>query len=159
MQTKEQLINKLSEKERFCLIGYLQTGDQLMAYICSRRRQTVANSEALRSMVSRWINLEHIQAFLEVERGRKAILLIDEVTQNRSKEDIIVELNKLATLTNDAKLKAEILMKISDLEGMKKQEAKQDEKLIRYYLPLRCSSCELYKAAKEAKVRYMSDFN
>lgn len=152
MQNKDYLINKLSEKERFCLLAYLQTGNQLMAYICSRKKQTDANFEAIRSMASRWINSEPVQAFLEAERGRKAIL-IDEELQNRSKEDIITELNKLATLTNDTKLKAEILMKVADLEGMKKQEVKQDEKLIHYYLPLRCSKCSLYAAAKAKKER------
>lgn len=151
MQNKEQLISKLSDRERFCLIAYLQTGDQLTAYICSRKRQTKANWEAVRSMASRWINSVPVQTFLEAERGRKAILLNETVTQNRSKEDIIAELNKLASLTNDTKLKAEILMKVADLEGMKKQETKQNDKLIRYYLPLKCSVCSLYKAAKEAK--------
>lgn len=156
MQNKEYLINKLSEKERFCLIAYLQTGNQLMAYICSRKKPTEANFEAIRSMASRWLNSEPVQAFLETERGRKAVL-IDEELQNRSKEDILSELNKLATLTNDTKLKAEILMKVADLEGMKKQEIKQEEKLIHYYLPLRCSKCELYIRAKEVKAHEVAN--
>jgi len=152
MQNKDYLINKLSEKERFCLIAYLQTGNQIMAYICSRKKQTEANSEALKSMASRWINSEPVLAFLEAERGRKAVLM-DEALQNRSKEDIIAELNKLASLSNDTKLKAEILMKVADLEGMKKQEAKREERLIHYYLPLMCSKCSLYTAAKAKKER------
>jgi len=152
MQNKQYLINKLSEKERFCLIAYLQTGNQIMAYICSRKKQTEANFEALKSMASRWINSEPVQTFLEAERGRKS-LLMNEAMQNRNKEDIITELNKLASISNDTKLKAEILMKVADLEGMKKQEVKQDEKLIHYYLPLRCSKCSLYTAAKDKKER------
>lgn len=98
-------------------------------------------------MASRWINSAPVQAFLEVERGRKAVLT--EETENRSKADTIRELNKLATLTNDTKLKAEILLKLSDLEGWKKEKEQTQDDTIRYYLPLRCNVCSLYKAAKE----------
>lgn len=148
MKTKEQLITKLSERERFCLIGYLQTNDQLLAYVCSRKKQTEANPEALKSMASRWINSAPVQAFLDAERGRKAVLL-DEAMANRSKADTIRELNRLATLTTDTKLKAEILLKLSDLEGWKKSDPKEEQETIHYYLPLRCNVCSLYKAAKE----------
>lgn len=148
MHNKEQLINKLSDKERFCLIAYLQTGDQLMAYVCSRKKQTVANLEAIKSMASRWINSEPVQIFLDAERGRKATL-IDKQTENRSKSDVIMELNQLATLTNEPKLKAEILLKLSDLEGWKKQDTKEESETVHYYLPLRCNICELYNAAKK----------
>lgn len=148
MQTKEHLITKLTERERFCLTAYLQTNDQLLAYLCSRKRQTGANPEALKSMASRWINSAPVQAFLDSERGRKAILL-DEALDNRSKADTIKELNRLATLTTDTKLKAEILLKLSDLEGWKKLDTKEEQETIHYYLPLRCNVCSLYKAAKE----------
>ncbi len=147
MTNKDQLTYKLSEKERFCLTAYLQTGDQLLAYICSRKRPPEANAEALRSMSSRWINSKPVQAFLEAERHRKTILL-DEAIHNRSKEDVIAELNKLVTLSTDTKLKAEILLKLSDLEGWKKEQKHIEDDTIRYYLPLRCYMCELYKAAK-----------
>lgn len=149
MLTKEQLINKLSDRERFCLIAYLQTGDQLTAYICSRKKPVSANNQSLIAMASRWINSEPVQAFLEAERGRKAALIED--AENRSKADTIRELNKLASLTNDTKLKAEILLKLSDLEGWKKEKEQTQDDTIRYYLPLRCNVCSLYKAAKEAK--------
>lgn len=98
-------------------------------------------------MASRWINSAPVQAFLEAERGRKAALI--EEAENRSKADTIRELNKLATLTNDTKLKAEILLKLSDLEGWKKEKEQTQDNTIRYYLPLRCNVCSLYKAAKE----------
>jgi hypothetical protein len=38
MHTKEQLINKLTDRERFCLIAYLQTGDQLTAYFMQPKK-------------------------------------------------------------------------------------------------------------------------
>ncbi len=149
MQTKETLINKLTNRERFCLIAYMQTGDQLTAYICSRKKSVSANNQSLVSMASRWINSEPVQAFLDAERGRKAALL--EEADNRSKADTIKELNRLATLTTDTKLKAEILLKLSDLEGWKKEREQTQEDTIRYYLPLRCNVCSLYQKAKEEK--------
>lgn len=149
MITKEQLINKLTDKERFCLIAYLHTGDQLTAYICSRRKTVSSNNQSVISMASRWINSEPAQAFLEAERGRRAALT--EEVENRSKADTIRELNKLVSLTNDTKLKAEILLKLSDLEGWKKEKEQTQDDTIRYYLPLRCNVCSLYKKARAEK--------
>lgn len=149
MQTKETLINKLTNRERFCLIAYMQTGDQLTAYICSRKKSVSANNQSLVSMASRLINSEPVEAFLDAERGRKAALL--EEADNRSKADTIKELNRLATLTTDTKLKAEILLKLSDLEGWKKEKEQTQDDTIRYYLPLRCNVCSLYQKAKEEK--------
>lgn len=141
MLAKEQLINKLTDRERFCLIAYLQTGDQLTAYICSRKKLVSANNKSLVSMASRWINSEPVQAFLEAERGRKAALI--EQVKDRTKADTIRELNKLASLTTDTKLKAEILLKLSDLEGWKKEKEQTQDDTIRYYLPLR-AMCVLF---------------
>ncbi len=149
MLSKEQLISRLTDRERFCLIAYLQTGDQLTAYLCSRKKPVSANNQSIVSMASRWINSEPVQAFLEAERGRKAILI--EETTDRTKADTIRELNKLATSTTDTKLKAEILLKLSDLEGWKKEREQTQDDTIRYYLPLRCNVCSLYKAAKDVK--------
>lgn len=66
----------------------------------------------------------------------------------RTKEDVEKELNELANQTNDPKLKADILKQITDLKGFK-NEQKIDNEIIRYYLPLSCRDCALYKSAAE----------
>lgn len=168
---KQKEINKLSNLEKFCLNAYLtseapQTEKLINAYELSRTKESQANRQSIYMLARKWINSDKCKYYIE---QRKKELFTHEPTRingkqeqegshndndnniNRSKDDILTELNNLADNTNDPKLKAEILMKVADLEGMKKQEIKQEDKLIRYYLPLRCSNCELYKGAKTTK--------
>ena len=65
---------------------------------------------------------------------------------------IVSELNILADATKDPKQKTEILMKLADLQQMKKDTTKEEEdNTIHYYLPINCSSCELYARWKMEK--------
>lgn len=150
MIEKEQLISKLSDLERFCLIGYIYTKDATSAYIASRGKKLTAAPKSLTVQVSRWLNSPEVQAFIEVERSRRftAISLESVDTDNRSKDDVIRDLNILATQESEPRRKSEILMKIADLQQMKKQEESDKESLVKYYMPLKCNQCALYKNAK-----------
>ena len=58
---------------------------------------------------------------------------------------IVSELNILADATKDPKQKTEILMKLADLQQMKKDATKEEEdNTVHYYLPLNCRNCELF---------------
>ncbi len=149
MTEKKQLITKLSDLEKFALIGYIHTSDTKMAYIASRGKKLTANAESLVVQASRWITKPECKAFIEIEQQRLNIAHSSTDIENRSKQDIARELNVLATQTGDPKLKAELLMRLADLEGMKKLETTEEEEKIKYYLPLKCSQCALYKQAKE----------
>lgn len=151
MIEKEQLISKLSDLERFCLIGYIYTKDATSAYIASRGKKLTASPKSLTVQVSRWLNSPEVQAFIEVERSRRfaAISLESVDTDNRSKDDVIRDLNILATQESEPRRKSEILMKIADLQQMKKQEESDKESLVKYFMPLKCNQCVLYKNAKE----------
>lgn len=63
----------------------------------------------------------------------------------RSKEYIIDQL--AATLTQlRGKDRADVLMKIADLQRMKNEEIKEEEKLTHFYLPIACpKTCKLFK--------------
>lgn len=49
--------------------------------------------------------------------------------------------------------RVDALMKIADLQQMKKEENTEEAERVIYYLPLRCKSCELYRrvAKKQGK--------
>lgn len=59
----------------------------------------------------------------------------------KSKEGMIDALAEQAGEAADPKQKADILMKIADLQRMKQDENTEKEKLVHYYLPLRCEVC------------------
>lgn len=64
----------------------------------------------------------------------------------RSKSGVLDALEEEANNTADAKQRADIIMKIADLQRMKNDEDKERESLVHYYLPLRCDVCP-YKDA------------
>lgn len=59
----------------------------------------------------------------------------------KSKDGMIEALSAQVRDTQDPKQKADILMKIADLQRMKQDENTEKEKLVHYYLPLRCEAC------------------
>lgn len=66
-----------------------------------------------------------------------------------SKEEILQEaLQSALSLPVNDKNRVEILMKYADLAQMKKEEIKEEDTTIHYYLPLSCKQCSLYKAHK-----------
>jgi len=179
-QERQKEMEKLSILERFCLDAYIvsklpPSKKVVMAYEQSRPKDSTANRQSIYTQSRSWINSDKVKYYIE---ERKNELFATEQTRsnnptkasetgqeegqnnateaNRTKGETISELNKLADNTSDAKLKAEILLKISDLEGWKKEKEQTDDNTIRYYLPLRCNVCSLYKAAKEQKTRVKS---
>lgn len=67
----------------------------------------------------------------------------------RDKESVISELEALVPDIVDPLEKAGILMKIADLQQMKKEQPKEEERLIKYFLPISCKNCSLYIRAKK----------
>lgn len=63
--------------------------------------------------------------------------------QFREKSEILDALvDELPSLRGKDRVDA--LMKIADLQQMKKEESAEEAERVVYYLPLRCKSCELY---------------
>ena len=76
-----------------------------------------------------------------------------ETVEARGKEDIIRELNTLAnTAGTDTKLKAELLMKIADLQQFKK-EMTGDEDPVRFFFPIACEKCPLLQTYNDYLAR------
>lgn len=69
-----------------------------------------------------------------------------------NKEEILQEaLQSALSLPVTDKNRVEILMKYADLAQMKKEEIKEEDTTIHYYLPLSCNNCSLYIANKKKK--------
>ena len=63
-----------------------------------------------------------------------------------TKEGLLAALEAEVIDGKDAKQRADILMKIADLRRMKQEEDTDRNKLIHYYLPLRCEVCPYKKS-------------
>ena len=68
----------------------------------------------------------------------------------RSKDEVI---DALVETVGDlrGKEKADVLMKIADLQQMKKEEVIEEDNTVHFYLPISCKICELYLKAKKRK--------
>lgn len=62
------------------------------------------------------------------------------------KTNMLKALNEIAASATDPKDILNAFKQISDLQGFKETTGDKDEEIKRYYMPLRCSNCELYKA-------------
>lgn len=153
---KQNESEMLTNIEKFCLDAYLLNGDVDQAYTLSRRSRIKTGSQVnIHRMALRWLRSPDVKKYLDERR----ILLQDRVSESdkpksgrRDKDAIVSELNILADATKDPKQKTEILMKLADLQQMKKDTTKEEEdNTIHYYLPINCSSCELYARWKMEK--------
>jgi hypothetical protein len=151
--TQEERISftsQLTEKERFCLQAYLVTKDKRMAFVCSREKPLKVDAgEGFRVNLSKWFNSDKVQSFIQEHQTQVRADAIDRGIDNLDigKAELVRELTILFRNEKDPKLKADIGMKLADLQQMKKEQTEQDEQ-IKYYLPLQCSSCALYLKEK-----------
>lgn len=100
--------------------------------------------ESRRKAIKRGILKQYAPDSEEEEEVEKVKLL--------TKEEVLQEaLRSALSLPVNDKNRVEILMKYSDLAQMKKEEIKEEDSTIHYYLPLTCNNCSLYMAAKARK--------
>ena len=99
----------------------------------------------------RWLRKPHVKKFVEevrLVRTKQA----EATTQNRTKEQLVRELNALADSVHDPKLKADLLKQIADLERMKEKEPVTMEKERRtFFLPWKskCRGCRLMQMYRD----------
>ncbi len=75
----------------------------------------------------------------------------ENVLQFRDKLAIVEALEQTVPILV-GKEKADVLMKIADLQQLKKDENKDEIKTVHYYLPLKCTQCELYQKRKSGEI-------
>lgn len=67
------------------------------------------------------------------------------------KDSLIAEMTKIAARSNDPKVKLDALAKIAVIKDYKNElPPEKEDETIRYYLPISCHICQLFKDAKAA---------
>lgn len=131
-----------------------------MAYQLARGGKKNASDKSLHRMALRWVRTPQAQDYLKSLSATGFCSMSDQQDTDRDKEDIIHELNILASQTKEPKLRAEILMRLADLQRMKDAPTEQeDTPKVHYHLPVHyphsCKDCLLklngVKSIEEAK--------
>lgn len=138
-------IKQLTREEKFCLDAYSVNGDARTAFLLSRKEKVNATDRSLNVMVSRWINGDAAQEY--VNNHRRARMHTEQEnhdpSENRTREDAITELNRLINATDDAKTRADLILKLGDLLRWKMYDDSQDEdKRVTFYIPLQVDRCK-----------------
>lgn len=84
-------------------------------------------------------------AFLPDNDSPKKKSTETEVVQYRDKDAVLSGLEQTLPYLR-GKDRADVLMKIADLQQMKKDENTEEEETVHYYLPLQCYRCSLFIA-------------
>lgn len=139
-------IKELTEAEKLCLAGYALTGDIETAYRLSRKNFIQKpDAKNHRKMALTWLREKGCKDYLSYINNTQPTLIDDDIDTGgktyREKESVILEMEELIpTLSGTDRLNA--LMKISDLQGFKKDDLKTEEDRVLFYLPLPyCKDC------------------
>ena len=69
----------------------------------------------------------------------------ENIVQYRDKDSVLTGLEQTLPYLK-GKDRADVLMKIADLQQMKKDENTEEEETVHYYLPMQCYRCSLFIA-------------
>lgn len=134
----------LSEKEMFCIDGWMSNGNSVMAYLLSRNNPPKTDRpEMIGKMASRWLNDPRVREYME-SRRRVDFTKAEEVLSdkgNRSRADAVEELNALISSVSDPKIKGDLLLKLADLQKWKQAEDTREDKNVAFYIPLQIDRC------------------
>ena len=152
----------LSETEKFALDAYFVNKNVDMAYRVGRgKTEEDARLPSFHRMAVRWVNLPHCVEYL---KERTNIASATEETNSeqtkataenlRTKDGIINALVAELKYTR-GKARADLLMKLADLQRLKEEESETDKEdtTVHYYLPGQCYMCNLYLQEKERRER------
>lgn len=133
------------------------------AYIAVGFNKPALSDEYNKSQIEKYITDTDFNVYMESRRKSiKRGILKTSVSQEEDdeqiniplldKESVLKEMIKSAMSlpVNDVN-RINILQKYSELQQMKKDEVKEEETLIHYYLPLTCNNCSLYLSNKRKR--------
>ena len=133
------------------------------AFIAVGFYKPALSDEYNKSQIEKYITDTDFNVYMEARRKAvKRGILKTSVSQEEDEEQINIPLldkesvlkemikSAMSLPVNDVN-RINILQKYSELQQMKKDEVKEEETLIHYYLPLTCNNCSLYMAAKAKK--------
>ena len=140
---KENLILLLNDIDKICLDAYLYNADnKVISYKIAKG--ITDNNLDISTLVQRsnnWLQSDKCKQYLKLKKSETS-QSIDNQEVDFNKDGLISELSSLYSKTTDIKLKSEILLKLADLKGYKKEAQKTEDQVIRYYLPISCKICK-----------------
>ena len=149
-QDADNLILLISDNERICLDAYIfNSANKLNAYKLYKGITKDIDIITLQQRANKWIQNKANQAY--IDKYKSVIININSPDNkndaengdtNLDKDAIIHQLSVLIPKTNDIKLKAELLIKLNDIKGYKKDILKTESETKRIYLPERCLNCD-----------------
>lgn len=155
-------MKELNLSEKTALAGYYLVGDIDAAYKLINQNSD-ATDEMFHRMAKRWVRqnkcAKYIQDLSAIQTGRAEKELskkdkygIDKNNDLTDKNVLLRELQIQYRAAGTAKEKSDILVKIADIQQMKKtMELSEKEERVHYYLPLlECEHCP-HKAIMEEK--------
>lgn len=153
-QKDDALILLLSDAERLCLDAYLFNPSNKIQAFKTAKGITAGDEMTLNNRANSWLSNRTNKAYIDKYRKSIEVATESEISedydnQGLSKNDLIVKMESLLRTATDDKLKSDLIMKLNDLKGYKKDTTKADEQQIRFYLPQRCDNCD-YKADYQA---------
>ena len=144
----ENLILLLSDLDKLCIDAYLYNNDnKVIAYKTAKGIND--NSLDVSTLIKRannWLQSERIKSYVFLKKP-DSLQRIDNQDIEFDKLGLISELTQLYQKSTDTKLKSEILLKIADLKGYKKEKVIESQQ-VRYYLPVSCNICKFNPSSK-----------
>ena len=154
-ERRKKIAADLTARERYCLDAYLLNEDADLCYqLATGRSDEDCKVENFHKMALRYIRLKHIAEYLATRRtelnGRKDSARENARGSYRTKEEVLNAL--IAELPYvSGKDRADLLMKIADLQRMKQEENIAEDNTVHFYLPVTCHMCDLYNKEKKRK--------
>lgn len=160
-QKTEEILSELTEREKFCLWGYLATRKKdteayLKAYKYAQPVLKVQSEEVVAKKAAVWFRSLPVKTFIDLygeETQQPVAKPSKEVKDSSVEEELIEELNQLKDNTTDAETKIKVIKEIVNIRHKNRDKMKDDTKVTRFYLPKDhdCKKCPLYKT-EEIKI-------
>ena len=152
-ERRKKIAADLTARERYCLDAYLLNEDADLCYqLATGRSDEDCKVENFHKMALRYIRLKHVAEYLATRRtelnGRKDSARENARGSYRTKEEVLNAL--IAELPYvSGKDRADLLMKIADLQRMKQDEVVNEDNTVHFYVPISCHNCSLYIQEKK----------
>ena len=133
----------MTEIEKFCLDAYIVNRNADTAYLLSRPTPSKAKPDILHKMAMRWLRSKPVKEY--IDKQSMAFFTQDKtsklVGKFRDKDAVLSALEaELPVLRGKDRLDA--LMKIADLQQMKREETQPEDERVHFYLPMpMCEEC------------------
>lgn len=167
--------SQLTQEEQFCLTGYmyavasgcmLELDARILTYKLSRTKKKLntENEQTIRRLTNQFFQYDKTKAFLklyEIEKEKEEAKRVEAILSSNTDmtsvnlDDEEGTANKLYGELEQLKAgaDADTMIKLVNAQQnilhKNKDNFKEDTKQVRYYLPLRCCDCRLYKEAEK----------